>query len=105
MSRHGKLLAVFAVLLVAVAVIPSAALGQDHLPGAEASAPEMMVDLLVLRPMGALATVVGTAVFVLSSPFSLAGGNDVTAFKRLMEAPAKFTFQRPLGVVEHKTGF
>jgi hypothetical protein len=35
----------------------------------------MAGDLLVARPLGVLATVAGTAIYVVSLPFSLAGGN------------------------------
>jgi len=41
--------------------------------------------------------VVGTAVFIVSLPFSALGGNTKIACQKLVKDPAKFTFKRPLG--------
>jgi hypothetical protein len=57
----------------------------------------MAVDLLLLRPLGLAATVIGGVLFVVSLPFSAAGGNADEARQKLVEAPAGYTFQRPLG--------
>lgn len=70
---------------------------QDQVPGEQASAEEMIADFLLLRPLGIVATVVGTAFFIVSLPFSLPGGNTKAAFQRLVIEPAAFTFHRPLG--------
>ena len=60
--------------------------------------PEAMgADLLVVRPLGIVASVLGTAVFIVSLPFSALGGNTKTACQKLVQDPAKFTFKRPLG--------
>ena len=61
------------------------------------SAEAMAADLLVIRPLGIVASVVGTAVFIVSLPFSALGGNTKIACQKLVEDPAKFTFKRPLG--------
>lgn len=57
----------------------------------------MTVDIALVRPLGAVATVAGLAVFVVSSPFSALGGNIQEAWDSLVVSPADFTFQRPLG--------
>jgi hypothetical protein len=57
----------------------------------------MMGDLVVMRPLGIAATAVGTVFYVLSLPFSLAGGNEPEARQKLMADPAGYTFMRPLG--------
>lgn len=57
----------------------------------------MMGDLVVMRPLGIAATAVGTVFYVLSLPFSLAGGNEAEARQKLMADPAGYTFTRPLG--------
>jgi hypothetical protein len=59
----------------------------------------MAGDLLVARPIGAVATVAGTALFVLSLPFSALGGNVKQAADVLVIGPAKETFMRCLGCV------
>jgi hypothetical protein len=58
----------------------------------------MIADCLVLRPLGVVGTVLGTAFFIVSIPFSALGGNVGAAFKALVIKPAKFTFGRPLGI-------
>ncbi|MBW2073094.1 MAG: hypothetical protein JRI89_17840 [Deltaproteobacteria bacterium] len=57
----------------------------------------MTFDLIVLRPVGLAATVIGTAVFIVSLPFSAMGGNTNEAAEKLISEPAKYTFSRPLG--------
>ncbi|MBW1983042.1 MAG: hypothetical protein JRJ12_17730 [Deltaproteobacteria bacterium] len=63
----------------------------------ETSAEGMTFDLIVLRPVGLAATVIGTAVFIVSLPFSAMGGNTNEAAEKLISEPAKYTFSRPLG--------
>jgi hypothetical protein len=57
----------------------------------------MVVDLLLVRPVMVATTVVGAALYVISLPFSLPGGNAAQAGQRLVVEPAQFTFSRPLG--------
>lgn len=64
-----------------------------------------LFDILLYRPLGLVATIAGSAIFAATSPltafanispphdaFEIAGGI-------LVVAPAKFTFDRPLGVI------
>lgn len=57
----------------------------------------MVVDGLLVRPIGMAATVVGGAVFIVTLPFSLLGGNVSEASEALVVKPARYTFARPLG--------
>ncbi len=57
----------------------------------------MVADALIARPVGVVTTVVGSAVYVVSLPFSLLGGNERQARQKLVIEPAEFTFKRPLG--------
>jgi len=59
--------------------------------------PAMVVDMMFIRPIGFVATVLGSVVFVVSLPFTLMGGNVDEAAKALVVEPAKYTFVRPLG--------
>lgn len=61
------------------------------------SAEAMVADALVARPIGLVTTVVGSAVYVVSLPFSLLGGNEKQAREKLVKEPTAFTFARPLG--------
>ncbi|HEY7493335.1 MAG TPA: hypothetical protein VIH59_19755 [Candidatus Tectomicrobia bacterium] len=64
---------------------------------ADVPAEAIMVDTLVLRPLGLAATVVGTALFVVSLPFSIPTKRVNKAAQKLVVEPGKYTFIRPLG--------
>lgn len=64
---------------------------------ADVSAEAMIADAVMLRPLGLAATVAGTAMFVVSLPFSLLTKRVDKAAQKLVVAPAKYTFTRPLG--------
>ena len=66
-------------------------------PGESGSGEAMLADTLVARPIGLVTTVVGSAVYVISLPFSLLGGNEKQARQKLVIEPTEFTFKRPLG--------
>jgi hypothetical protein len=57
----------------------------------------IIVDLVAVRPVGIVATLVGSAVFLVAMPFALLGGNTEDVFESLVVDPATFTFKRPLG--------
>ncbi len=57
----------------------------------------MLGDLLVARPLLIGATVVGTAAFIVSLPFSALGGNVKEAGQALVIAPGRAAFARCLG--------
>ncbi len=61
------------------------------------SALAMTGDALLIRPALLATTVVGTAVYIVSLPFSLLGGNAAEAGETLVVGPAKATFVRCLG--------
>ncbi len=66
----------------------------------EPTAAAMMADFVLVRPLGIVATAVGTVFFVASLPFSALGGNTKAVFTNLVTEPAKFTFKRPLGAID-----
>jgi hypothetical protein len=66
----------------------------------DVSAETIIVDGLLLRPGGIIATVVGTAVFVVTLPFSIPTRSVDKAAQKLIVDPAKYTFVRPLGQIE-----
>jgi len=71
--------------------------GSFAAPADEPSAGEMTADMIVARPLGLVATVLGTATFVVSLPFSALGGNVGEAADALVVGPGKATFVRCLG--------
>ncbi len=54
-------------------------------------------DTLVMRPVGLVGTVAGTAAFLVSLPFSALGGNVGEVADAMIVAPARYTFVRPVG--------
>ena len=57
----------------------------------------MAGDLLVARPIGAVLTVGGAAVWLVSLPFTLLAGNASEAAGTLIGGPVETTFMRCLG--------
>jgi hypothetical protein len=58
---------------------------------------EMLADAFLVRPFMLVSTVVTTATFIVTLPFSLLGGNAGEAGEKLVVDPAAYTFVRPLG--------
>lgn len=87
------------VMIVALMIMPlaSTALAEEYFEAGDPSGGAMMFDLVVVRPIGIIATAVGCVFFVVSSPFSALGGNIDTAGEKLVKSPAAYTFKRPLG--------
>lgn len=61
---------------------------------------DMVLDLLILRPLGLLATGLGSAAFVVALPFTLPGGNAGETACELVRSPFAYTFSRPLGELD-----
>jgi hypothetical protein len=81
-------------------VTTSLAQEQNYAPAPaqkEVTADAMLADVFLLRPFGFVATVLGTAVFVVSLPFTLPTRSVDQAAQKLVVDPGKFTFVRPLG--------
>ena len=73
---------------------------QESLEG-KPSAGAMAFDLLIVRPVGLVATVLGTGLFVLQLPLSMIQGVPPgDPAQKLVVEPAAFTFTRPLGAME-----
>ena len=90
------------IILLAIAMISvpfgTAAIAEEQQTVKKDSSPEeMIVDGLVLRPLGLAATGLGVVCFIVTLPFSIITGQTEEAAKKMMGKPAKFTFERPLG--------
>lgn len=60
-------------------------------------ATDMAVDLIVVRPLGVVATVIGSVGFVLALPFTLPTGSTGETACEWIGAPLEYTFNRRLG--------
>lgn len=93
-SKATRLAALF---LSITLLLPGVSFGQaiDEDPSALA----MAADLAVARPLLLVTTVAGAAVYLVSLPFTLGGGNAKQAGETLVVKPGKATFVRCLGCV------
>lgn len=98
MGKHLKqCIALFIIInLVCVTIGPSV-FAQNPSQEEEIKAGKMVVDVLFIRPLGLVSMATGTAVFIVSLPFSVLGRNVKASARKLVAEPAKFTFLRPLG--------
>lgn len=82
---------------LAVCLMAFSSVGHARAVDESPSALAMTGDALFVRPVLLAATVVGSAVYLVSLPFSLLGGNAKEAGDVLVAGPAKATFVRCLG--------
>ena len=99
MKKHHKIAVVVLVATLALFFCRGqTVLAQERIKALDDDkAAYMLGDLVIMRPLGIAATAVGAVAYVLSLPFSLAGGNEPEARQKLMGDPAGYTFARPLG--------
>lgn len=72
-----------------------AASGDDE--NVYARAGEITLDALLMRPLGAVATVAGFGFYVAASPFLVVSGDLDSARDAFVVERARYTFDRPLG--------
>jgi hypothetical protein len=103
-SNRRNVLAVTAAIALTLSVVGPAAGSEAATAAANEAAPfdwteipAAALDILVLRPLAAAATVAGLPMFVASVPFVAASGELLTSWDVFVLAPADYTFRRPLG--------
>lgn len=92
----GRLTSVVLVLTLALVAMPVPAVAQSE-PVTGDRATDMVLDVVVLRPLGLVATVLGTALTVVALPFTIPSGSVGASAHALIVRPAEYTFKRPLG--------
>jgi hypothetical protein len=99
------------VLIVTMAIMmiamTSVAQAQEYVASPapkEATGEAMLADVFILRPIGLVATVLGSVAFVVALPFTLPTRSVDKSAQRLVVDPAKFTFVRPLGYAPPEIG-
>lgn len=85
--------------LLALALLATPCAAQADDPGTISGdkGTDMLVDAVVMRPLGLAATVLGAAVTLVTLPFTLATGSADEAARYMIVEPAEYTFDRPLG--------
>lgn len=84
-------------LAIVFALSTSLVMANDTGPVSGDRATDMVVDAVVMRPLGLVATVIGTVLTVVALPFTLPSGSVEASARELIVKPAEYTFQRPLG--------
>jgi hypothetical protein len=93
---HVKLFNIFKVLTLSlILAIPATAWSNtiEETPSALA----MTGDALFVRPVMIVTTLVGSVIFIVSSPFAALGGNIGESFTQLVGKPFNTSFVRCLG--------
>lgn len=91
-NKYGRLLT--ATTLSIALLAPQISVAQEV---EDPSALAMAGDAIIARPLGVVFTAVGAVLYVVTLPFSLAGGNAKKAGQELVVGPAEATFVRCLG--------
>lgn len=93
-----RLVALMMIFMVSLASLPATAEEMlDDQINQRPSAGAMILDGLIARPMLLALTVGGTALFVVTLPFTTLGGNVKETAKTLVSGPAHATFVRCMG--------
>lgn len=94
MDKHSLF---FSALVLVALLGASPAMARGERMEAQPSGGAMIVDAVIARPLLAAATVGGTAIFLVSLPFTALGGNVDGAAETLIKTPAEAAFRRCLG--------
>ncbi len=91
-----KLIALLAALILLAGAMPAMA--------ANPTDAEIVPDVLLMRPAGLAAIVLGSVIFVIALPVALPSRSVSTAGRKLVLDPIEFTFIRPLGDLNYQLG-
>ena len=94
-SQFAKCLKV--ITLALVLAFPAVGWSSTNTIEETPSALAMTGDAFFVRPVMLVTTVIGTVIFIVSSPFAALGGNIGESFEQLVEKPFETTFVRCLG--------
>ncbi|MDD4092609.1 MAG: hypothetical protein PHQ63_08605 [Smithellaceae bacterium] len=64
----------------------------------------VVLDVALIRPVGIVSVVVGTALFILSLPVSIPSGSVGTVANSLVKESFEYTFIRPIGDFDYELG-
>jgi len=84
-------------LALALISIPPLSFAEDDTTVSGDKTTDMVVDLVLIRPLGLATTIVGTALTIIALPFTLPSGSVNESAQAMIVKPAEYTFKRPLG--------
>ena len=88
-----RIIVVLSLFLLFCGMIPPLYAADDNAPGGGV----ILADLVMVRPLGFAALVIGTAASIVATPFALASGSTGQVYDKLVAEPYRFTVCRPLG--------
>ena len=80
--------------LLTLAAIPLSAAAEHGNTVSGDKATDMVVDIVVMRPLGLVTTVVGAVLTVVALPFTIPSGSVGASAHELIVKPADYTFNR-----------
>ena len=98
--QEDKMKRKWTVLLMVMAIITSAAPACAEITQSDV----VVIDVALIRPVGIVSVVVGTALFILSLPVSIPSGSVGTAANSLVKDSFEYTFIRPVGDFDYELG-
>jgi small basic protein len=85
-------------IIAAIVTVPCSAFAENSADDDnQITMAKMTTDVVLVRPLSFVGTVLGFGVFIIAAPFAAMGGNTKQAWNTMVAKPAKFTFARPLG--------
>ncbi len=102
-SKPARCTAALLLALVLALTPTSAVLAQHYDSGTVTGdrATDMAADLIVVRPLGLVGALIGTAGFIIALPFTIPTGTVDDTAREWIRDPLEYTFNRPLGDFEH----
>jgi hypothetical protein len=100
MNHHKSLVSALAV--VCMILTTSLARADQYSDNVQPTGEAMAGDLMAARPLGLVATILGTATFLAALPFTILSGSVGSSAKVLIVEPFQYTFTRPLGQSQAK---
>ncbi len=88
-----RFLAITLSLMLFFATVSPAVAGEHEEPSEAA----IIMDILIVRPLGLVSIAFGTGVFILALPFSIPTKTVRITGEKLVKEPVIFTFKRPVG--------
>jgi len=97
-----KIIAICLIATLLVSVCGSAAFAggtEESMQNRKSEAEDIpvIIDVLILRPVGLVGCVVGLAAAVIALPFAIPSGSMNKVSQTLIREPFYYTFKRPLG--------
>jgi hypothetical protein len=100
MSVPKYIMLAIIVSILTISTFPAISIAEtDNFNINDTSAEAVVADVLLLRPLGLVATILGAGIYVISLPFSIPLDQEDEVAEKLVGYPAHYTFTREIGNV------